>query len=563
MTTSTPICEIFASECPYVVPEYQRSYSWEKKQIDEFFKDILEYKNGSQETQYLMGQIIVHVKKPKEKTENTSAEGSQHPINFIVDGQQRLATITLFMCVLRDRLMSFSEKGTPVKKFNKQLTSLNNCIGFEPTFKLQLSKCNENFFMHFVQMNEPDYDPNFINMRIKDARNRFEELLNNEIHEDNELDLIKQLSDVVTQKISLTKVETEDERLAFVFFERLNTRGKPLVPAELLKNYLFGKLTTPQNNDLKELWGTMVDQLSSVMIDDPSDFIRYYWNSMNPKTTSNELYNSIVTYFAKKNEENQSEMISFFKKMLTFVDKFIFIIKQQGTIAELTPGSERKLSNLAMINAKTFIPLAIALLNKNTTSKDIESVLTDIERYSVRNMVVGENPNVIEKTYSDLAQKYWLGEISVNGIRQSINEKIPSNEILHTKFKTYRIRNDNEGKMLLKAMHDTLHNQGESMVVPDNAAIHLEHIMPKTKGKWDVDDATLSQYVQYLGNTTLLLWSKNLRIKNKLFEEKKKIYAKSDIEYTKQLVNYDKWTPEEIKSRQETLYQDFIQVWPE
>lgn len=553
------ISEIFASDDIFAVPEYQRSYSWEKKQIDEFFNDLLEYMEGPQKTRYLMGQIILHVTKSKDKSESENTDNYQPIEKYIVDGQQRLATITLFMCVLRDRLMAFSENGVSINQFNKQLTSLNNCIGFSPTFKLRMGKSNEDFFMHYVQMNEHTYEANLVNKRIMNARCRFEELLNEQIQEGNGLELIKQLSDVITQKVRLTVVETDDEHLAFVFFERLNTRGKPLVPADLLKNYLFGRLT-PQNNDLKTLWGKMIEKLSAIMIDDPSDYIRYYWNSMNPKTTASGLYDSVVNRY----EDNPSEMISFFRKMLSFVDKFIFILKQKGEVAEINSVSTRKLGNLAMVNAKTFIPLVIALLNNGATPEDIELVLTEIERYTVRNLVVGENPNKIEKTYTDLAWRYSSGNVTVDEICQTIKKSTPSNEILRPKFKTYRIKNDNEGKMLLKAMHDTLYNNGESMVVPDNKVIHLEHIMPQTKGKWPVDETIRAQYVQYLGNTTLLLWSKNLSIKNKLFDEKKdKAYSKSDIVYTREIVKEKEWTPVQIKKRQNRLYKDFIRVWQE
>ncbi len=94
--------KLFAENGYFIVPEYQREYYWEKKQINEFFKDIVEYSRNKTKTKYLFGQIIIN--EVEEKIKDEFGESNTVIVKRIVDGQQRLATLTITLCILRDRI---------------------------------------------------------------------------------------------------------------------------------------------------------------------------------------------------------------------------------------------------------------------------------------------------------------------------------------------------------------------------------------------------------------------------------------------------------------------------
>ena len=465
------------------------------------------------------------------------------------------------MCILRDKIKNaIQNDSTLLDKFEKYKTTLNNCIGFKGGYKLVMGSSNKDYFEHYVQSSESDYGEDVLNKKVKTAHSLLNELIDGYVNERDEVQALITLTDVITQRISITEIDTDDEELAFVFFERLNTRGRALVPADLLKNYLFGR-TNVDNADLKTSWAQMVNKLNSSGDDDPSNFIRYYWNSMNNKTSLNNLYSDVVKEF----KDHKDEMFSFFRKMLKTVDFYVFINKpNDGGFGNLSPKTVDYLKNLRMIGYQTFIPLLISLYNRNTPPGDFERVLRSIEKLSVRNMIERGNPNFMEVLYSELARKYSEGSVTIADICSKINDKCPPDSIIKPKFKVFSIKNDNEGKMLLKTMHNRLHSPEDMIIVPEGLYMHLEHIMPQTKGKWEIDDEIWMKYKNYLGNTTLLFWSKNLSIKNKPFDEKKeRAYSKSSIKYTKDLIKYEQWTEVEIKKRQERLLKDFLKVWPE
>ena len=160
--------KLFADSGYFLVPEYQRAYAWEKKQITDFFKDIEEYSRTNTKTKYLFGQIIIN--KTEETTKDSSGDDTTVIIKRIVDGQQRLATLTIAMCILRDKIKTaISTDPSLTDKFEEERTNLNNCIGFKNKYKLVMGSSNKDFFEHFVQSSEKNYEVDTLNKRVKQA----------------------------------------------------------------------------------------------------------------------------------------------------------------------------------------------------------------------------------------------------------------------------------------------------------------------------------------------------------------------------------------------------------
>lgn len=115
------------------------------------------------------------------------------------------------------------------------------------------------------------------------------------------------------------------------------------------------------------------------------------------------------------------------------------------------------------------------------------------------------------------------------------------------------------GRMILTSLYNHEHPE---LKINSGRAVHIEHIMPQTKGMWNIDDDTWIEYKDRIGNMVLLDGKKNISASNDLFDQKKERYLKSDIIDTREIAKYEKWGPEEIDERQSELLKKVLSRWP-
>lgn len=251
-----------------VVPEFQRGYSWEKKHLEAFWADVETFqkqnalKNGPDK--YFLGPIVVRA-----ESKNTI---------YLLDGQQRLATVTILFAVIRDiaRGLGIQAADDFARDTHRDL------IVKEETgdYALELGETDKQFFRETVQADPPtQQSPRLRSHRhIQRAHDLFLAKVESKIagaDPTTALQELKGLERILRRDLVMAAIPVESERDAFLIFETLNDRGLRLSVPDLLLNYLMRVAQPPTDRrDIRDLWTGMLERLGRR---DISRFLRHMW----------------------------------------------------------------------------------------------------------------------------------------------------------------------------------------------------------------------------------------------------------------------------------------------
>lgn len=283
--------EIFSPNKRYIVPRFQREYSWENEEVEEFWDDIVhqikilpnkEVKNE----EYFIGCIVL------------VGEDSK-PEYLIVDGQQRLTTLTILLKAIIDRLTEL-EESTAASALYKNVIEGTNNDGKE-YFKLA-NESPRPFFQNELQALVP--------AKLKTPETEEEELLlaasnllkkkikEYKIKDLTQLQTVKAIREQVLNYLKFILVTAKNEEDASTIFETLNARGLSLTSVDLIKNWIFKNYNqTHPHDNAKDIWGELRKSISK--FSDLETFFRHYWNSKYAFASDGRLYKSFKEFLQK------------------------------------------------------------------------------------------------------------------------------------------------------------------------------------------------------------------------------------------------------------------------
>lgn len=550
------------------IPEYQRGYSWEETQLDDFWIDLVQIYEENTRDEHFLGQVVIHKNKEDGK-------------RYIIDGQQRISTAIILLDILRTKFKEIADSKNN-NDANDDAEDINTrYIGRVSETKkeqyLSMGGVDKEFFIKYIQARGPiNYnDKKFEKKRLKPsnynifyASKFFEDKISKFITKKapNEYIELNNLYQCLINQFILMTVETDDINEAYIIFESLNARGKALETADLLKNHILRKA----HNDLSsatETWNTIIDNLDNI---DPTKFIRYYWNSTKKFTREKDLFKSL-----RKNISSQSDVNALLSNLCSLSKVCAAILHPDDNKEfDLTELNER-LIEMQKLDASSYIPIIFALRLQNYSEEDINEVLKAIETLIVRNFVVsGLVANKYELEFAQIAKS--ISDKTWPPNSDSASSKIPtkddilkklyslmvSDEEFINNFKIFNSKKNAVIRYLLRKINNFDIN--ETKIVDDSNRVHVEHILPKKiNDEWiNFNDEDHETYLWRLGNLTLLGQEYNNRAKNKGFDKKKEIYKKSEIKMTRDLVSIDDWTTFTIIKRQEEFAEIALKIWP-
>lgn len=550
------IKDIFGEHAHIDIPSYQRDYSWEESEVLDFYIDLKMF-IASKEEKYLFGQVIMH---------------KENDIIHIVDGQQRLCTSVIFLKAIQDKaekLQLFKND----KKLNNLISDLERDLAEQDSdgtynqFRFNTTDSDKIFFNEYIYNSNHDFSPERFasRKRIKKAY----ELLSNKIDEelkekeiDDQIKILMRLRKRFVDGFFVSYVECDDLGQAYVVFETLNARGKQLSPRDLLKNYFFAHID--DSTVAQQMWKEMADSFNKIKgkKDHFSNYIRAYWNSSHNFVRTKSLYHSINGLIRSIPEQENERAYEFLKELYENYQLYIAIV-QSKPYEKISQKSADLLYEIQETGASSFYPLILALCkNSLVTVKDLELVLTALESLIIRNQVImGYVANSNEIEFANIA--VIISESNDKQLIKMVVKKLVELTVVDSeitdKFKTYSPKEDS-AKFLLRVLYD--HESGETQVSRDNRKVHLEHIMPITKGEWNIEENTHKIYRGRFGNMTLLNGSRNEKIQNTTFDKKKEVYAKSSYKDTQTISLLNNWSTDEIDDRQKDLRDRILTQWP-
>lgn len=545
------------------IPEYQRGYSWEETQLDDFWIDLVQIYEENTRDEHFLGQVVIHKNKEDGK-------------RYIIDGQQRISTTIILLDILRTKFKEIADS-TNNNDANDDAEDINTkYIGRVSESKkeqyLSMGGVDKEFFINYIQARGPiDYsDRKFEKKRLRPsnynifyASKFFEDKVSKFITKKspNEYIELNKLYQCLINQFILMTVETDDINEAYIIFESLNARGKALETADLLKNHIL-RVAQSDLSNATETWNTIIDNLDNI---DPTKFIRYYWNSTNRFAREKDLFKAL-----RKDIKTQSDVNTLLANLRSLSKVCAAILHpEDNKDFDLTELNER-LIEMQKLDASSYIPVIFALRLQNYSEEDINEVLKAIETLVVRNFVVsGLVANKYELEFAQIAKsisdKSWPphnNSPTKDDILKKLYSLMVSDDEFINNFKVFNSKKNAVIRYLLRKINNF--DVSETNIVDDSNRVHVEHILPKKiNDEWiNFNAEDHETYLWRIGNLTLLGQEYNNRAKNKGFDKKKEIYKKSEIKMTRDLVTIDDWTTLTIVKRQEDFAEIALKIWP-
>ncbi len=538
----------------YFIPAYQREYSWEQNELEDFWKDLFYTKNtADKDFKHFFGQIVIY-------NDETSSK------KFIIDGQQRTITSIIFARSLQLMYKElYMDYGINAANTKVVIISQNLIGPYDEEEKkphLNLGESDSEYFIKNIIVGIPSGEKT--DKKSTDRMRRAFQYFYNNLKEEvdqcedkqDKFNTVNSYYETFTTRFNIMYMEATKLEEAFIIFETLNARGKDLETSDLLKNYIFSK----SNNSIfaQTQWNKMLESLDK---SDPTKYIRHFWNSQHKFTREKELYREISREILSPRDS---------KKLLENLCKnaqlYHDISNPEDNINLTDDRLINSLTALKTLKAKTFYPVLLAMnqSEKKFSESDRRKVVEGIEAMIFRNFTICKNvANSAEVLFAGIAKKIYDGEYTtVDEILSAIKEKTISDKEFAGMFESWKGNSSSKNviRYIFKKIHNSIDTNLELNI--DSSEVHIEHIMPqKVSSQWNVSSDIHDEYLWRLGNICLLSGKINIKISNKPFDEKKYRYKESKIEPNPQIAEFEKWGAEEIEARQNDLAKIAVKIW--
>lgn len=558
-TTNQTWRQLLGNGLIYNVPRFQRDYSWTQDEWEDLWLDIENMFQSGGEPAHYMGYLVFQTK--DQKTFD------------IIDGQQRLSTLSLLVLTVLKHLREFIDQGIESEDNRQREEQLRNSfIGYldpvtlVPQTKLSLNRNNDAFYKDKLVPLEklPQRGLSISERLLKKGFEWFYRKLKEDYAKNRDgRELARFLTDL-SDRLFFTVITVTDELNAFKVFETLNARGVRLSPTDLLKNYLFSIVYKDGAHEteidaLERRWKAMVDKLGSESF---PGFLRTYWNSRRNFLREAELFKTI-----RRETPDKKCVFDLLREMEEDVDVYVALSNPEDT---LWHGEERKyIAELRMFSVRQPWPLLMAAFRAFDRDREgVKQILRATSIISFRyNVISGLATNIQERTYNKVAQAIAIGRSGdVRDVIRALSDIYVPDRRFEPAFsektlRTTSARNKRVARYILFSLERHLTGQDYDM---DSPTYSLEHILPENiESGWDqFSDAQINEAVYRLGNFTLLEADLNREAGNKGFAEKKAIYQKSSLEITRRIAQENEvWDMDRLAERQRWMARQAKTIW--
>lgn len=544
------------------IPLNQRSYKWPEDRIQTLLEDITKaFKIG--EKIYFLGMIVL-------------TEGSSGGLE-VADGQQRLATISILIAAIRDYLKELNDNDTVNTYQNKYLLEYDPHIE-DFKAKLILNYDDRDFFYKTI-LKPIDKREQFQGRRVAsherlEAATRIanDHVKNLVVMFANEKEKRKRLYDFVdylhnNAQVILFIVPGYVGN-AFKMFETLNARGMRASQIDILKNYLFD-LGKNRISEMQPRWTSMlgtIDELTDAPEEDELlvDFIRYYWIAHYGPTAERELGEKI-----QNNVLDERPAYDLVVALDSFATDFsaLNMPREHPSLNKFSRDTRNCIYTITKeLGVKQIVPLMLAIL-RYFDVKEADKAFNLCLSWTVRFLIAGGGSGgVLDRYYGLRAKEISNQEIlTANKLAQQMSTVVHNDRAFKEGFEVASVRQIKFARYYLRAIDLYLAQEPHPQFLPneDTLSVNAEHVLPVTPGSdWNISPDIIASYSKRLGNIVLLSAPDNVKVGNKNFTEKKRVYKISPFKTTQWVADYKQWGPEEINQRQKRLAELAPKVWP-
>ncbi len=549
-TSNKTYRQLMGNGLRYEIPKFQRDYSWEAEHWDDLWQDLRALL-ADEDNEHYMGYLVLQTSNNKEFQ--------------IIDGQQRLTTMSLLILSTLKCLKELVDSGIEAENNLKRKDSLlNSYIGYvDPVTlisnnKLKLNRNSDDYYkQHLVLLKElPLRNTNSSEKHMRECFNWYYDRIKKEF---NTGESLAAFIDNIVDKLFFTVIEVTDQLNAFKVFETLNARGVQLSSADLLKNYLFFVVdeTKPHISEIEELeniWSKIVGKLGEQKFE---DYLRYYWNSINKSVGKKNLFKNV-----KGNIKSKEQVFELIRNLNDTADLYLAIQNPEDEFWRDKPEIRKSLKELKLFQIRQINSLFLSAL-RNLEVENFRKLAKICSVISFRyNIIGGLNPNAQEDVYNTVALKISSNKRFEVADFQSI---YVSDLNFENDFSTKEFKNTTRNHKIVKYILSKIEvYQHKNEIDPESDLFTIEHILPEnaddTWGNFTFEEINRSVY--RMGNLTLLERKLNREAGQKGYVEKIVLFAQSNSELTKTLPdNFNTWNEDKLAARQRELAKHAKAIW--
>ena len=558
----TTLNKLLNTSRQFIVPIFQRNYSWQKSQYEQLWFDILRASKFKEKQNHFIGSIVyIDMGTPAGRPQQL----------LLIDGQQRLTTISILLCAIKDY----------VQKFNLETKLIN------------LAKIKNQFLYNSDEIDEDRYKL-LLNVQDKET---YIKLIDNTIFTVNKpaTNIIKcyeffyeRIEDFIKQhgqideiyagifKLSLVSISLDkDSDNPQMIFESMNSTGKDLSQTDLLRNYLLMDLTPEKQTRLYKTYWKPMEELfgEDIYKNDVNKFDYFIRDFLTLKSDTGYIckINNVYENFKRYYLDNNCEKFAVLKDLFTYAKYYacIDLLQENDDELKLYWQEFKKLDNHVVYPflLKLYDDYSRQILIK----EDFKKILQVVISYLWRRAICEIPTNSLSKTFATLYQAVdkddYVNSIIKAFVFKSSYKRFPSDYEVREKLQTKDIYHFRLRKYLLEALENYYHKEPIDL---NTANYTIEHIMPQNiehNLSWQQMlgenwQEVHSLYLHTLGNLTITGY--NAEMSNKSFGEKvngESGFKHSHLKLNESIVQCDVWNKKAIQRRTNILTDIILKIW--
>ncbi|WP_152050800.1 DUF4268 domain-containing protein [Tautonia marina] len=536
--------EVLASPCQYVIPVFQRYYRWDQPQWDKLWNDLVDLQEPDRTGRHFMGFLVM--------VPETFMPGRINR-SHLIDGQQRLTTLSLILCALRDaaRLAGFDDLAMKIE-FS---TLVHQFETGEDRFRVFPKLRDREQYVACINGETP------ADGRLGAAVRYFAGRLTTIPEAGTEAGL-RAFYDLLSQRLEFVYAQLEGEN-PFNIFKSLNSTGVPLGPADLIRNFVFMNLPVEHQDAFDQAhWKPMErrfeDQQGILDAEGLSSFLRDHLMRHGEYIRPAETFDA----FQRKHSATAFDPVQVTIEAKKASGWYEILL---GNRPDSDPEVEAVLAQFRQLESSTTDALLLNLYERRDrgalSPKELIECLRLLSGFILRRLVCGENSRGYARLFVQAAGA--IGESPVDDLRRFLESRgFPDTPRFVRAFVTFDLYHSRYRKAVLVALERA---QGHKEPVVLSKA-QVEHIMPQTlTDAWretlgDESARIHSTWLHTPGNLTLTGY--NPELLNKPFAIKREGYKNSNIVLTRRVADSESWGEAEIEQRARWMAEDASRIWP-
>ncbi len=545
--SETHLGKILEGNNQFVVPLFQRPYTWDESRWKVLWADLVELCEDETDTNrakpHFMGSLV---------TVPTRSVPEGVTKFLLIDGQQRLTTLQVLLAALRD-----SARGMP-GSLSEKLEKSHLVNQFEEGldhFKLLPTQTNgdRDAFLALIKGEAVTASDS----RVAKAYGWFQKKLKSRGSPDAE-----RLASIILRRLSMVSIVLDHDDNPHLIFESLNYKGEPLTQGDLIRNYFLMRVPVAEQEKLfQRCWEPMQLRLKEEL----SEFVRHFLMRQGAIVKRGEIYRTLKE---RTDEQTPDDIAKFLDELHRSAVHYHRLL---DPAQELNPDLHRRLRRFERLEVSVAWPLLLNLYADRDAGSlsigEFTAILDTLENYFIRRFVCGVPTYGLNKILTPLYNQAKSHTSLLDGVRATLAQRgYPSDTEFRNALINGRLYGGGErlpkAKLILESLELSL--AGKEQVTTD--ALTIEHIMPQTPTSWweeNLGEAwreTHELKLHTLGNLTLTGY--NAELSNGNFSSKRTVFLQSPVHLSRSITRFEKWDGEAMQQRGEELAELALRTWP-